>query len=151
MGRGKIPRITWGAAFANQLDIRDPVNALNYQVPAEGSEFDTNPSSGSADSWIYGPEQMLEVTIRWIPIANTTTPAVATGYDGATGWRAFLNWAREMNVFRWIPDKDSPGTYYPMLLVEPLMEGGVALERGSRHRSLTLTMRTSDRSVVTGY
>lgn len=67
------------------------------------------------------------------------------------GWRAFLEWAREMNQFRWYPDAAHPAVYYPMYLVEPLTDAGVSLERGGRHRSLRLVMRTADRAVVAGY
>lgn len=149
--RGAKPQITWGASFANTLNVPIPAgDALNYPLPADGSEWIVGPS-GEADAWIVGPDQVLEVTIRWIPITDTTTPDVATGWDGTTGWRAFLNWAREMNVFRWIPDATIPGTYYPMYLVEPLQDVGVELETSKRHRKLTLKMRTSDRSVITGY
>jgi len=149
--RGAQPRITWGSGFANQIDFSGPVGgALNYSLPSRDSEF-TEAPSGEADAWIEGQEQFLEVTVRWIPITNTTVPFVATGWDGSTGWRAFLEWARQMNVFRWIPDKTVPATYYTMYLVEPLTDPGVQLERGNRHRSLRLLMRTSDRTVVTGY
>ena len=148
--RGAIPRITWGTSFANTLNIGIPVEALNYSLPGEGSEFARSPA-GEADAWVYGTDEFLEVTVRWIPITDTTVPEVATGWDGTTGWREFLEWAREMNIFRWIPDSTIPGTYYTMYLVEPLEEPGVTLERGTRHRAVKLVMRTSDRAPVTGY
>lgn len=90
--RGATPRITWGASFANVIEFGGPVEAaLNYERPAEGSEFDGVDSSGEADSWIYGPDQLLEATVRWIPMTDTRLPVRATGWDGWAGAPDNLN------------------------------------------------------------
>src|SRR5688500_16995903 len=107
MAQNEIPQILWGAALANVLSIADPLDdPTAYSVPRQGSEWG-QASSGERDAWILAGEhdQRLRGTVRHIPIVDTLSP-VATGWDGATGFRAFLEWARAMNAFRFQPDKD---------------------------------------------
>ena len=151
MSRGAIPAITWGAAFVNTIDRSLPIDrARVYSTPRPGSVL-TGVTGGARDAWITGTDHILEGLFRWIPIADETTPAV-TGWDGATGWRAFLEWVKEGNVFRLIHDQDTPGTYSPMYLLEPFGDDpGIAQERMFRYRAVKMKMRTSDDSVLTGY
>lgn len=145
----RVPRITWGAAFVNQLDIGWPLdNAVSYPNPREGSET-AKGASGLEDAWRVGQDQYLEGDIRWIPTADATVPVVATGWDGATGFRAFLESARDKNIFRWIPDKGTPGTFFPVYLEAPM--GDPPSIEGDGTRSIHIKIRTSDDSVFTGY
>lgn len=149
--RGRYPRITWGAAFANTLELASPLErALNYPRPREGSEF-TDAPSGSWDSWIVGTDHLLEGVVRWIPATDMTAPFVATGWNGATGWRAFLEWAWQGNAFRWIYDRTAPGTYVTVFLVEPRPDLELALEVGGRFRSFRLVMRAATDAAIEGY
>jgi len=117
MSADKIPAFTWGAAFANTLNIGYPLdNPLAYDKPRDGSE--QRRAGATVDAWITGTDEILEGDIRYIPGSNTTNPT-ATGYDGATGFKAFLEWMRDGNAGRFIPDKDTPGTYHTVYLLEP--------------------------------
>jgi hypothetical protein len=150
MPRGTRPKITWGTAFANTLTFGVQIDdALNYSLPRDGSDWVQAPS-GVEDAWIAGNDQVLEARVRWVPIADTVTPVAATGFDGAAGWRAFLEWARDKNVFRFYPDA-AQTAFLPCYLVEPITDHGQALEKGYKHRSIALKMRTSDGSAFTGY
>lgn len=151
MARGAIPSITWGTSFANTIDSGLPIDrARVYSVPRAGSVM-TSVVGGIQDSWVVGTDQILEGMWRWIPITDATGPAV-TGWDGSTGWRAFLEWAKESNVFRLIHDQDTPGTFTPMYLIEPFeRDPGVRQERIFRYRAIKLKMRSSDDTVITGY
>jgi len=151
MARGDIPAITWGAGFANTIDRDLPIDhATVYSVPRQGSVL-TEVIGGARDAWITGTSHILAGDFRWIPIADTTGPAV-TGWDGATGWRAFLEWAKEGNIFRLVHDKNVPATYTPMYLLEPFgTNPGIKQERIFRYRSVHMKMRSSDDSVITGY
>lgn len=112
----KLPKITWGTSFTNTLDMKYPLDDWRaYSEARQGSEF-IQTESGIEDAWIIGEDFVLEGSIRWIP---TTGSVSQSGWDGATGWRAFLSWARAKNEFRFYPDKDS-GTYYTSYLVEPV-------------------------------
>lgn len=151
MARGAYPRITWGASFANTLDVGAPLDrAINYPNWSEGSEVRETPA-GTRDPWLMRREHILEGTLRWIPIANMASP-LATGWDGATGVRAFLDWAAS-NQFRWIPNRTSPGTFQTMWLLEPIEDiaAAVSLESNHRYRSLRIVMRTADDSAIEGY
>ena len=146
--RGKIPRITWGGSFANSLIFAYPLDeAVAFSQPREGSQVIETPS-GTRDAWIVAHDQLLSGVLRWIPGEDAVSPT-RTGWDGATGVRAWLESARAQNVFRWIPDSTVLGTYYPMYLVAP-QDGGTVYEVDFTRR-IAITMRTSDGSVVVGY
>jgi len=142
------PQITWEAAFANQLDFGYPLdNAVSYSQDREGSEWVQGPS-GVEESWLLGVDDYLAADVRWIPTADTTNP-VATGWDGATGWRAFLAWARDMaNPFRFFPDKDLGG-FTLSTLVTP-REGEPGLESDGTRR-FRFVIRNSAGNPYTGY
>jgi hypothetical protein len=136
---GKLFKITWGAAFANTLLPAYPLDkATAYAEPKEGQET-VKLGSGVEDAWALTEDQVLEGDVRWLTMAE---------WDGATGWRAFLAWARQKNVFRFYPDKDS-GTYYSCYIQEPTA-GPPTLE-DDMTRSVHLKLRTSDDSPITGY
>lgn len=98
MAQGTAARITWGASFANTLNIPYVDDPVAYPEPRSGSEWGQGPS-GVEDAWTIGDDEVLAFVARWIPTTNTADP-LATGWDGATGWAAFLKWARDKNVFR---------------------------------------------------
>ena len=135
--RFKTPKITWGASFANTLNIAYPVdNVTAGDEPRAGSTFDRS-VSGVEDAWIAGTDYLLTADIRWIPQVDTTTP-LATGFDGATGVRAFLAWARQKNPLRWFPDAAS-GTFITCYLAEPVQ--GLPPAESDGTRKLTVTLR----------
>ncbi len=145
MARGETPKITWGAGFVNTLTLGYPLqNAVAYSEPREGSEFTMGPS-GEEDSWITGTNQYLEGGAAWIPAADG---GGVTGWDGATGFRAFLESARAKNDFKFFPDKDGGGNV-TCRLAEP-MAGAPALEQDLTRRVL-LKIRSTDDSAFTGY
>lgn len=118
-------RITWGTSFANTLDFGFPLdNLVTYSQSRDGSKT-TQAISGIEDAWTVGTDYYVEFDAKWIPLNTTTTPA-ATGWDGSTGVRAFLEWARDKNQFTFIPDIANLSNNYLLYLVEP-MQGGVSL------------------------
>lgn len=133
------PKITWNTSFATTLSIQYPVdNFSTYSQPRDGSTF-AQSQSGIEDSWIIGTDYYLEVDIRWIPITDTGS---ATGWDGATSWRGFLEWARAKNAFRFYPDKDS-GTFYTSFLLEPALAGAELEIDGTRRIRLVMRNATT--------
>ena len=137
--RQKAPKITWGASFANTLSIAYPLDAVTAgDEPRTGSSFDRS-VSGVEDGWITGVDYLLTAEIRWIPQVDTAVP-LATGFDGTTGVRAFLAWARQKNPFRWFPDAAS-GTFITAYLAEPMQ--GVPTAESDGSRKLTVTFRNT--------
>ena len=148
MALADIPKITWGTSFANTLNIGFPLDSPRaWNDPREGSEWEVFPS-GVRDAWLTGSDEYLAADIRWIPGATTADP-VATGWDGATGFQAFLVWARDMNKFRFYPDKDS-GTYHTCYLVEPL-KGEPAAEGDGSYRLRIVMVDDGTQGAFTGY
>lgn len=144
----KTPKITWGASFANTLNIGHPLdNPVAYPDTREGSEVVVTPAGGR-DAWTTGTDEFLEADFRWIPGVDTTDP-LATGWDGATGWAAFLDWVRDMNAFRFYPDKDG-GTYYTCYLVEPL-KGPPGSESDGTRRLHMKIVDNGTQGAFTGY
>jgi hypothetical protein len=134
--------------FPNTANLGQPLdNAIAYPVARQGSEWGQS-SSGERDAWLLGHDQRLRGSVRHIPAADTTDP-VATGWDGATGWAAFLEWARAMNAFRWYPEASDTVTFQTCYLVEPL-DGEPALEENG-DRVLDLVIEDTTGKAFTGY
>lgn len=137
--RFKTPKITWGAAFANTLNIGFPLDSVKaYDEPRAGSAFDRC-TSGVEDAWITGTDYLLTAEVRYIPQVDVATP-LATGWDGATGFRALLAWARNKSQVRFFPDAAS-GTYLLCYLADP-MQGPPDFETDGT-RKLTVTLRNT--------
>lgn len=125
-----LPKILWGAAFANTLNIGYPLdNAIAGDTPRPGSETIQAPS-GSEDAWTVGWDYVLQGDIRWIPQSNTSSP-LATGWDGATGFRAFLQFARDKNLIRFYPDA-TLGTFIDSYFVAPMQDPPPSESDGTR-------------------
>lgn len=113
-----VPAILWGASFANVLHVGYFLdNVKSGDQPRDGSEWVQSPS-GVEEAWITGTDFYIEFDVRWIPQVDTASP-VATGWDGTTGVREFLKWARQKNAFRFVMDATSLGTYILSYLVDP--------------------------------
>jgi hypothetical protein len=131
------PKILWGAALANTLRLGYPLdNVTSGDTPRDGSSWAQTPS-GVEDAWIVGTDYVLSGDVRWIPQTDTSSP-LATGWDGATGFRAFLAWARAKNVIRFYPDAGA-GTFVDSYLVDPLQ--GEPLWESDGTRRITLRIR----------
>lgn len=133
-----LSAITWGASFANTLEVGYLDAISSWSEGAPGSEYAAVPS-GEEDAWIPGTWYYFAATVRWIPTTNETTPFVRTGWDGTTGFRAFLEYARTKADIRLVPDRGTPGTYVTSKLVAPT-EGEPGLE-GDGTRTLRLVLR----------
>lgn len=128
--RFKRPKILWGAGFANTLSLGYPLDNISAgDEPRAGSSVDQAPS-GVEDAWTVGTDYVLGADVRYIPQADTAVP-VATGWDGATGFREFLKYARDKNLVRFYPDKDA-GTYIDSYLVDPMTGQGDLEDDGTR-------------------
>lgn len=147
-----IPRVTWEAAFANQLDLAFPLDNPNqWSDPGEGSEVGEAPS-GVRDVWKTRDDQFLSGDLAWIPPTDTTIHGnAATGWYGATGVAAFLRWVRDGNIFRWIPDKDTPGTFITSYWIEPFRGPPDREDTDPSFRRQRMVIRSSDGSEYPGY
>lgn len=147
MGRGLVPRIAWGAGFTNSLVFGWPLDeAKAYSLPRPPYEVEVSPG-GVETAWLTAHNQMLDGVVRWIPGVDT---GGVTGWDGATGWRAFLEWARAKNQFRFIPNQAVLGTFFLATLHAPLEESGVENEDDFTRR-FRISIRRVDDQPITGY
>lgn len=147
--RGKLPQILWESGFANTIDIGYPLDrAVSYSQPRAGANR-LQGRSGVEDTWLVGFDHYLAGVLRWIPKDNTTGP-IATGWDGATGFRAMLEWAWDGNPIRWVFDRTVPATNQDAYLVKPFADEIPELESDFTRR-LPILLRTDDGSIWTGY
>ena len=154
MALGEIPAITWGASFANTWSIAYPIDRVNTgSKPREGSERAVSPS-GVEDAWTVGTEETIEGEIIAIPIANLTPDNNgnnATGWDGATGVKAALEWFLDAGIGRFIPDKGTMGTYVPFYIVKPDMAVAPREANDPNRRRLAFIFRSQDGTAFTGF
>lgn len=150
MGRLDIPKIEWNDGSAHTLHFGYPLDeALSWSEPRPGSERAMAPS-GTRDAWITGFEPRLVGVVRWVPTSDGTTPAgdTITGWDGSEGWRAFLEFAREMNTFDFFPDKGQASSI-SSYLVEP--QDGRPDPEDDGTRTFRIVLASEDGSEYTGY
>lgn len=138
--RATHPKILWGAGLANTLYFGYALdNVVAESEPRSGSEQIQAPS-GVEDAWTVGTDYVLTFDARWIPQADTVTPQ-ATGWDGATGFRAFLEWARDKNAFSFYPDATAGTVIASCYLAEPMKAAAASESDGTRR--LTLKIRNA--------
>lgn len=148
MAVSRIPKIQWDTA-PNTLEFGWPLDAaVSYLEPVEGSTLVVAPS-GVRDSWIVREEPRLAATARWIPTTDGTGFGVPiTGWDGATGWRAFLSFARTGQTFEFFPDRDLV-TSITSHLVSPFT--GEPPQERSGERSIRIVIASADSTTYDGY
>lgn len=133
----RSPKVTWGTSYANTITVQWTLdNYLAYSAPRDGYKS-RQAMSGIEDALWIGTDYMLEGDIRYIP---TVTNGSATGWDGTTGFRAFIEWGQLKNSFRWFPDNAS-GTYIDSYLVEPSGKPDVRTEPTDLSRTLRIVIR----------
>lgn len=143
--RGKVPRITWGGSFAVSLvfdlwlDRAIAYDTILWQANAEGYD-------GSNDGRSQGERSMLAGTVRRIPRVDRNG---VTGWEGSQGWRAFLQYGLDMQVFRWHADETDLATYFEAYLVEPA--DGKCGEEINRFRTIDLVIERVDGLPIVGY
>lgn len=146
--RGLRPQITWGASFANTLVFAQPLdNATCYSRDTVEAQR-VAARNFESDGFAYGSRGILTGMVRRIPRVDTGS---VTGWEGATGWDAFLAWARDAQPFRWYPDiVGNPSLYWTCYFADDEDPEGHD-EEITRHRTLTLTMRQADDAWFEGY
>jgi hypothetical protein len=131
-----ISKIEWDGNtlnFGYELD-----NVVSYAATSDASQF-VRIENGDEYAWVPNTNYILEGDVRWIPTANGGNPT-QTGWDGATGWRAFLEYARAKNKFKFYEDNRF-NSYIESYLVDPL-NGEHELEPDGT-RKIRLVIRNS--------
>lgn len=132
-----IPKIEWNG---NTLIFGYPLdNVITYSSPIDGYQ-NVRIENGDEYSWIPGRNYILECDIRWIPSTTSTNPS-QTGWNGSTGWRAFLEYARAKNKFTFYPDYQFSNVSVESYLVDPI-DGQHELEPDGT-RKLRLVIRNN--------
>src|SRR5690242_2496329 len=128
--------ILWGPTYENVLSLVAPVlDVLTDRVPRAGSEWVQSPS-GVEDAWITGFDYTLTCRAAFIPDGGSSP----TPLSGSTGWQAFLDWARQKNPVRFVPDATLPAFYVDgCYLVDPT--SGFGILGPDIKRQLTFTLR----------
>ena len=139
-----VSAFQWGTNFENTIRIGFPLfEVVTDREERDGSEH-IQGSSGIEDSWITGRDYVLDTEVRWIPDGPGTAP-VQTALSGAVGWQEFLDWARDANAFRFVPDETEPNFYLDnTYLVEPRQGFGSLSADIKRNVRLKLRNATMD-------
>lgn len=132
----ELSKIEWNGNTINIPYALDNLTA--YTTAIDNSEY-VRTENGEESSWTPSTNFVLEGDVRWIPTTSTVTQ---TGWDGATGWRAFLEYARAKNKFNFYLDAYGPSI--ESYLVEPL-DGEHTLELDGTRR-IRLVIRNNKTS-----
>ena len=131
--------ILWGATYENTLVLVSPLlDLVSDRMPRAGSEWVQAPS-GVEDAWITGLDYTLTCRAAFIPDGGVSPSPVS----GALSWQAFLDWGRQKNPFRFVPDANFPAFYVDSCyLVDNLNQaGGWGALGADIKRQLTFTIR----------
>jgi hypothetical protein len=102
-------QILWGTSYLNVLRLGRPVyDVVTGRDPREGSEW-AETTAGVRDSWIVGRDYTMDFSLRWIPDGGDGSTYAP--WSGPLGVQAFLDWARDSNTFRFVPDDTYPTAY----------------------------------------
>lgn len=142
-------QIRWGTGSENILRVRVLADLLADRPAREGSEWLKTPAGG-ADSWVVGRDYRLSCRIRWVPMGGDGSSY--TPWSGPTGVQAFLDWARDSNSFRFVPDSTYPSAYADGCYLTEPWAGGMSLAdilkddgyRARQHLDLTIQHPTID-------
>lgn len=116
-----VSMILWGTNFENQLKIgRALYDITTDRVPRKSSRWAKAPG-GIPDAYIPGYDYYLWVTAKWLPDGGDGSSF--TPVSGATGWQAFIDWARQMNAFRFVPDASNPYFYVDSCYLDSPLDG----------------------------
>lgn len=136
------PLILWGAGYLNTLRLGRPIySAVSGREAREGSEW-VETTSGVRDSWIVGRDYVMDFEARWIPDGGDGSSV--TPWSGPTGWQAFLDWARDSNTFRLVPDDAYPAAYVDSCYLADPLRGAGAIDALVRR---TMTLRVQNATV----
>lgn len=130
----------WGTGLENALIMEFPLFDILTDRPwREGSEII---QVGAVDeAWRTGADFTLQCEARWIRDGGDTFSPVS----GALGWQAFLDWARDANAFRFVPDETVPDFYIDnCYLVEPRKGHGSLTTDIKRKTAFTIRNATMD-------
>ena len=136
-----ISKILWGPTFENELlPGYSLFDIVTDREPRDGSEW-AQASSGAEDALITGRDYTLQCNARFIPDGPGASP-VQSALSGPTGWQAFLDWARDKNPLRFVPDQANPLFYLDnVYLVDPLK--GFGSLGADLKRTVPLKFRTA--------
>ena len=130
-----IPKIEWGASFANTWEFSGPIDVPVSETMPVGAI--TEAASGERTRWTQREDNTLAFASRFIPKNDDGS---ITGWTTAsTGVREALAWLAEQNIGRFYPDKDLGGfnNFY-------LIDHESDLEEGGGFYRVRMTIRDSD-------
>lgn len=138
----------WGASSSGASPHYENELLIGYSLfdwitdrpPREGSVFVQAPS-GAEDAWVTGRDYVMDAEVRFIPDKPSTTPERAV-VAGPLSVQAFLDYCRDKNPFRFVPNVNTPDFYVEQCyLVEPIRGFGGNL--ADLTRGVRLVMRTT--------
>jgi len=136
-----VSRILWGPTLETPLDFGYSLfDVLTDREPRDGSEWARSPG-GAEDAWITGRDYALQCNARFIPDGPNASP-VQSAVSGPTGFQSFLDWTRDKNPVRFVPDIGNPLFYLDnVYLVDPLK--GFGSLGGDLKRAVSLKFRNA--------
>lgn len=138
----------WGASSSGASPHYENELLIGYSLfdwitdrpPREGSVFVQAPS-GAEDAWVTGRDYVMDAEVRFIPDKPSTSPERAV-VAGPLSVQAFLDYCRDKNDFRFVPNVNTPDFYVEQCyLVEPIRGFGGNL--ADLTRGVRLVMRST--------
>lgn len=140
-GSDRTSAATYTADSASGSSYLPQFNLQKY-VPPEHSKKKNNVTiqeSASSDVEVvyFGNVQMMEADIQWATsIGQPSNGPITTNYTGVDDLNSFMTFAITKAPFEFMPDKDSPNTYYKVILEStPEEKNGTAYKLKENQRA----------------
>lgn len=139
-----ISKFQFGTGLESEIRIGYPLfDIVTDREDGEGSSRVDLPAGGF-DTWRANRMFTMDAEVRWIPDGPNTAP-VQTQLSGPVSWREFLDWVRDGNAFRFVPDETVPDFFVDnTYLVEPRKGFGSLSSDIKRNVRLKLRNPTKD-------
>lgn len=104
-----------GSVYTPQYKLQDYVSESDYRE--QRNQTVAKSASGKVEMQSFGVDRFFEFSIKFITnIKQPSSGPITNNSSGVENARSFMQWCIEKAYVEFMPDKDTPSTYYRVVL-----------------------------------